>query len=60
MAPMPNLLCSPAGEKWLLLAKLKMDAFRERENGLMFARTREVEEAYAKLSPADFVERFGA
>lgn len=58
MAPMPATLLSPEGEAWLLRGRLLMGAFNDRENGRMFARTREVEDAYGKLSPAKFMERF--
>jgi hypothetical protein len=56
---MPARLLSPEGEAWTLRNRLLMDAFNDRDNGLMFTRTREVEEAYAKLSPVKFMEKFG-
>lgn len=58
MAPMPATLLSPEGEAWLLRGRLLMDAFNQRENGQMFARTREIEDAYDKLTPAKFMEQF--
>lgn len=56
---MPARLLSPEGEAWMLRCRLLMDAFNNRANGQMFARTREIEDAYAKLSPAAFIERMG-
>lgn len=55
---MPALLCSPEGEAWLLRCKLLKQAFDDRDNGNYFTRSTEVQEAYDKLSPADFVEQF--
>lgn len=57
-ATMPARLCSPEGEAWLLRCKLLKQAFDERNNGKFFARNGEIEDAYASLSPADFMERF--
>lgn len=58
MVPMPSTLLSAEGEAWLLRARLLKQAFDDRENGQMFVRTVEVEQAYLSLSPADFMERY--
>lgn len=55
---MPDRLLSPEGAAWMLRGKLLMDAFNDRENGLMFARTAEIEDAYNRLSPAKFMEKY--
>lgn len=55
---MPARLLSPEGEAWLLRGRLLMDAFNERDNGQMFARTSQIEDAYKKLSPVKFMEKF--
>ena len=58
-AAMPARLMSPEGEAWMLRARLLQQAFEDRSNGMMFARTREIEDAYAKLSPVEFVGQLG-
>lgn len=55
---MPARLLSPEGEAWLLRGRLLMDAFNARDNGDYFRRSAEIEDAYAKLSPAKFMEKF--
>jgi hypothetical protein len=55
---MPARLLSPEGEAWMLRAKLLKDAFDQRENGQMFVRTVEVEQAYLAMEPAEFMEKF--
>lgn len=56
--PMPATLLSPEGEAWMLRCRLLKQAFDDRDNGHFFARNGEIEEAYAKLSPVKFMERF--
>ena len=55
---MPTRLLSPEGEAWMLRGKLLKQAFDERDNGHYFRRCGEVEDAYAKLPPVKFMERF--
>jgi hypothetical protein len=55
---MPDRLLSPEGEAWMLRCRLLKQAFDERENGHYFRRSGEIEDAYASLSPAEFMERF--
>lgn len=55
---MPATLLSPEGEAWLLRAKLLKQAFDDREDGHYFRRCAEVEDAYGKLSPVKFMEKF--
>jgi hypothetical protein len=55
---MPARLLSPEGEAWMLRCRLLKEAFDNRDNGHFFARNAEIEEAYAKLSPAKFMEKF--
>lgn len=55
---MPARLLSPEGEAWTLRNRLLMEAFDQRESGQYFARTREIEQAYADLSPAEFMAKF--
>jgi hypothetical protein len=55
---MPDRLLSPEGEAWMLRCRLLKQAFDERDNGHYFRRSGEIEDAYASLSPAEFMERF--
>ena len=55
---MPDRLLSPEGEAWMLRCRLLKQAFDDRDNGQMFSRTVEVEQAYLALSPVEFMERF--
>lgn len=56
--PMPARLLSPEGEAWMLRCRLLKQAFDDRDNGKFFARNGEIEDAYAKLPPAKFMEKF--
>ena len=55
---MPARLLSDEGQAWMLRCRLLKEAFDNRDNGKFFARNGEIEDAYAKLSPADFMEQF--
>jgi hypothetical protein len=57
-AIMPARLLSPEGEAWMLRCKLLKQAFDDRDNGRYFRRCGEIEEAYADLSPKEFVEQW--
>lgn len=57
-AAMPARLLSPEGEAWMLRCRLLKQAFDEREDGHYFRRCSEIEDAYAELSPAKFMEQF--
>lgn len=57
-AKMPARLLSPEGEAWMLRCKLLKQAFDDRDNGHYFRRTGEIEDAFAKLTPAKFMEKF--
>ena len=57
-APMPASLLSPEGDAWLLRGFLLEQAFRDRDNGKMFARTAKVEADYAKLPADKFIGKY--
>lgn len=56
--PMPASLLGDEGQAWLLRCRLMAEAFNQRDSGNYFKRTREIEDAYATLSPVDFMEKF--
>lgn len=55
---MPARLLSPEGEAWMLRCKLLKQAFDDRDNGQYFRRCGEIDDAFEKLSPAKFTEKF--